>query len=92
MELILADFLGPEEFGRAAEVPGELGHVLHVSPDGPAAAVSDLEVIDHALAKRCHGGDSRVKTRFEASHDAFATFSMIRPSRGRKTVESLSSL
>src|SRR5512135_1525667 len=43
-----------EVFGRLAEVACEGGDPLDIDLDGPGGEVAELQVLDHALAQRCH--------------------------------------
>jgi len=54
VELVLADVLGVELVGRAAEVAGEVGDGGNVGADGPRGIVAEAEVVDEPLTKGCH--------------------------------------
>jgi len=49
VELVKADLLGAELFGRAAEVPGEADDVGEVRLQRPGAVVAQLQVVEKAL-------------------------------------------
>jgi hypothetical protein len=55
VDLVGANFLGPQYFRRRVEVAREERDLLHVRSLGVGREVPDLHVLDHALPKRCHG-------------------------------------
>ncbi len=50
MDLVGADLLGSEFFGRAAEVPGEGADLLHVGQLRVLGEVANAHVFEHPLA------------------------------------------
>ena len=49
-----ADVLGPEEFGRLAEVACEACDAVEVDIDGAGREVAELHVLGHAESERSH--------------------------------------
>ena len=56
MDLVGPDLLGAERLGRAVEVPGEGADLLDVGQLGVDGEIANAHVLEHPLAKRCHGG------------------------------------
>ena len=56
VDLVGADLLGAEHFGRAVEVPGEGADLLDVGLLGVDGEIANAHVLEHPLAQRCHGG------------------------------------
>jgi hypothetical protein len=54
VEEVGADVVGPEGFGRPAEVAGEGGDPHGIGGDGPGGEVPELHVVDHPASQRCH--------------------------------------
>src|SRR6266487_2661960 len=52
--LVLTNLFRPQQFGRLAEMPGELSDLSDVALDGPRGTVADLQIVDHALTKSSH--------------------------------------
>ena len=55
MELIGADIVRAQQLWRLSEVAGELGDLLQVRALRVRRKVADLHILDHAMAKGCHG-------------------------------------
>ena len=53
--LVLTNLFRPQQFGRLAEMPGEVSDLSDVGLNGPRRAVANLQVLDHALTKSSHG-------------------------------------
>lgn len=56
MDLVCADLLRAECFGRAVEVPGKGTDLLDVGQPGVEGEIANAHVLEHPLAQRCHGG------------------------------------
>jgi len=53
--LILTNLFRPQQFGRLAEMPGEVGDAGDVGVNGAQRPVAQSQVVGHALTKSSHG-------------------------------------
>src|SRR5262249_26772037 len=83
VQLVGADVVGTEPFGRTAEMPGEGSHLADVGVDRSLGVIAQAQVVDEALSKRGHGASSTCEKKKRPGRNPERTW---RTKRGRRGI------